>query len=147
MQTPASPRDRVVVWRFTDGKPGHEKQSHGLLQALGELTPLEIHRFDVRFRYMLWRQLRGHALHGDVDVPIPDLIVGVGHRTHPWMLLSRLVCGGKVVVLMKPSLPHRWFDLVFVAAPRPLPAQGQPGRDARRRVSVHRFRQAAGTSA
>ena len=114
MQTPASPRDRVVVWRFTDGKPGHEKQSHGLLQALGELTPLEIYRFDVRFRYMLWRQLRGHALHGDVDVPIPDLIVGVGHRTHPWMLLSRLVCGGKVVVLMKPSLPHRWFDLVFV---------------------------------
>ena len=105
---------RVVVWRFTDGKPGHEKQSLGLLQALGELVPLEIHRFDVRFTHMLWRQLRGHAFHGDIDIPIPDLIVGVGHRTHLPMLLSRLVCGGKVVVLMKPTLPHRWFDLVFV---------------------------------
>ena len=109
----AAPR-RVVVWRFTDGKPGHEKQSLGLLQALGELTPIEIHRFDVRFRYLFWRQLRGHALHGDIDVPVPDLIVGVGHRTHLPMLLSRLVCGGRVVVLMKPSLPHSWFDLVFV---------------------------------
>ena len=111
---PGRTRPRIVAWRFTDGKPGHEKQSRGLLQALGELVPLEIHRFDVRFRHMLWRQLRGHALHGDVDIPIPDLIVGVGHRTHLPMLLSRLVCGGKVVVLMKPSLPHRWFDLVFV---------------------------------
>ena len=105
---------RVVVWRFTDGKPGHEKQSLGLLQALAERVPLEIHRFDVRFTHLFWRQLRGHALHGDIDIPVPDLIVGVGHRTHPHMLLTRLVCGGKVVALMKPSLPHRWFDLVFV---------------------------------
>ena len=104
----------MVVWRFTDGKPGHEKQSLGLLQALSERLPLEIHRFDVRFTHLLWRQLRGHALHGDIDIPVPDLIVGVGHRTHPHMLLTRLVCGGKVVALMKPSLPHRWFDLVFV---------------------------------
>ena len=105
---------RVVVWRFTDGKPGHEKQSLGLLQALAERVPLEVHRFDVRFTHLFWRQLRGHALHGDIDIPVPDLIVGVGHRTHPHMLLTRLVCGGKVVALMKPSLPHRWFDLVFV---------------------------------
>lgn len=107
-------RRRVVVWRFTDGKAGHEKQSLGLMQALGQRVPLEVHVFDVRFMPVLWRQLRGHALHGDVDVPVPDLIVGAGTRTHLPMLLSRLVCGGKVIVLMKPSLPHRVFDLVFV---------------------------------
>lgn len=113
--TQRDPRPRrVVVWRFTDGKPGHEKQSLGLLQALAERVPLEVHRFDVRFTHLFWRQLRGHALHGDIDIPVPDLIVGVGHRTHLHMLLTRLVCGGRVVALMKPSLPHRWFDLVFV---------------------------------
>ena len=110
----ASSRRRVVVWRFTDGKPGHEKQSLGLLQALAERVPLEIHRFDVRFTHLFWRQLRGHALHGDIEIPVPDLIVGVGHRTHLYMLLTRFVCGGRVVALMKPSLPHRWFDLVCV---------------------------------
>ena len=107
-------RPRVVVWRFVDGKPGHEKQSAGLLQALGELVPLEVHRFDVRFNIVLRRQLWGHAVHSDVDIPIPDLIVGGGHRTHLPMLLARAVCGGKIVVLMKPSLPDRLFDLVFV---------------------------------
>lgn len=107
-------RERIVAWRFADGKPGHEKQSLGLLQALAAIAPLEVHHFDVRFGAMLWRQLRGHALHGDVDVPVPDLIVGAGHRTHLPMLASRLICGGKVIVLMKPSLPHRLFDLVFV---------------------------------
>ena len=107
-------RTRVVVWRFTDGKAGHEKQSLGLVQALKGLVPLEVHVFDVRFMSMLWRQLRGHALHGDIEVPIPDLIIGAGTRTHVPMLLSRLVCGGKVIALMKPSLPHRVFDLVFV---------------------------------
>ncbi|MYE10290.1 MAG: nucleoside-diphosphate sugar epimerase [Gammaproteobacteria bacterium] len=105
---------RVVVWRFTDGKPGHEKQSLGLLQALAERVALETHRFDVRFTHLFWRQLRGHALHGYIEIPVPDLIVGVGHRTHLYMLLTRFVCGGRVVALMKPSLPHRWFDLVFV---------------------------------
>ena len=113
MDTPAK-RERTVVWRFTDGKPGHEKQSLGLLQALSGLVPLEIYQFDVRFNYMLRRQLWGHAFHGHIDVPVPDLIIGVGHRTHLPMLLSRLVCGGKVIVLMKPSLPHRLFDLIFV---------------------------------
>ena len=107
-------RRRVVVWKFTDGKAGHEKQSLGLVQALTQLAPLEVHVFDVRFMPVLWRQLRGHALHGEVDVPIPDLIIGAGTRTHLPMLLSRLICGGKVIVLMKPSLPHRLFDLVFV---------------------------------
>ena len=107
-------RGRVVVWRFTDGKAGHEKQTLGLVQALKRLAPLTVHVFDVRFGPVLWRQLRGHALNGEVDVPVPDLIVGAGARTQLPMLVARFVCGGKVIVLMKPSFPHRLFDLVFV---------------------------------
>ena len=104
----------TVVWRLVDGKPGHEKQSAGLLQALAEFTPLAVYEFDMRFKALLWRQLRRYVQRRPADIPSPDLIVGVGHRTHVPMLLARAVCGGRSVVLMKPTLPHGLFDLVFV---------------------------------
>lgn len=46
--------------------------------------------------------------------PKPDLIIGAGDKTHLWMLLARLFHGGKVIVLMKPTLPTSLFDLVCV---------------------------------
>ena len=104
----------TVVWRFVDGKPGHEKQSAGLLQALAEFTPLAVYEFDMRFKALLWRQLHRHLQRRPADIPSPDLIVGVGHRTHVPMVLARAVCGGRSVVLLKPTLPHGLFDLVFV---------------------------------
>ena len=104
----------TVVWRFVDGKPGHEKQSAGLLQALAEFTPVAVYEFDMRFKALLWRQLHRHLHRRPADIPSPDLIVGVGHRTHVPMVLARAVCGGRSVALMKPTLPHRLFDLVFV---------------------------------
>lgn len=115
---------RCVVWRLVDGKPGHEKQSAGLLQGLEALLPLEVHEFDMRFPAMLWRQVQAHALQKrrtpdgtpapGPDIPAPSVLLGVGHRTHVPMLIARSACGGRTVVLMKPTLPHRWFDLIFV---------------------------------
>ena len=106
--------DTTVVWRLMDGKPGHEKQSTGLLQALAEFTPLAVYEFDMRFKALLWRQLHRRLRRRPVDIPAPDLIVGVGHRTHVPMVMARAICGGRSVVLMKPTLPDRLFDLVFV---------------------------------
>ena len=104
----------TVVWRFMDGKPGHEKQSAGLLQALAEFTPLAVYEFDMRFKALLWRQLHRNLRHRPVDIPSPNLVVGAGHRTHVPMIVTSAVCGGRSVVLMKPTLPHRFFDLIFV---------------------------------
>ena len=56
------------------------------------------------------RKLRGET----PDLPEPDLLVGAGHRTHLPVLVTRIVCGGRTVVLMRPTLPGRWFDLLFV---------------------------------
>lgn len=106
--------DRAVVWRFVDGKPGHEKQSLGLLQGMAKFVPLEIFTFDVRFNGFWRRQIRRHLMQYPGDVPVPDLIIGVGHGTHVPMLVSKAVCGGKTAVLMNPTLPHRLFDLVLV---------------------------------
>lgn len=48
--------------------------------------------------------------------PRPDFIIGAGHRTHFPMLLTRLLTGGKTIVLMKPSLPLSCFDLALIPA-------------------------------
>lgn len=55
-----------------------------------------------------------HWRHGRSSASAPDLIIGAGHKVHFAMLMSRLCCGGRTVVLMKPSLPTAMFDLVFV---------------------------------
>lgn len=104
----------LVVWRFVDGKPGHEKQSAGLLQGIEALRSIAVYEFDMRFKAMLYRQLRACLSGGETDLPRPDLLIGVGHHTHMPLLIARLICGGKSVVLMKPSLPQSWFDLLFI---------------------------------
>ncbi len=104
----------IVVWQFVDGKPGHEKQSTGLLQGLEALHPVEVYDIDVRFQGMLWRQIRRRLFNETPDFASPDLLIGVGHATHLPLLIARSVCGGRSVVLMKPTLPHRLFDLLFV---------------------------------
>ena len=45
---------------------------------------------------------------------VPDLIVGAGHKTHLPMLATRRAYGGKIVLLMKPTLPVRFFDLCII---------------------------------
>ena len=106
--------DRTVIWRFVDGKPGHEKQSAGLIQGIESIRPIEVHEIDVRIKAFYWRQIRRFLLDDTPDLPPPDLLLGVGHRTHLPLLLARLVCGGRSVVLMKPTLPRGFFDLLFV---------------------------------
>ena len=104
----------LVVWRLIDGRPGHEKQSAGLLQGIKALRSVDVHEFDMRSKAGFWKQVRTHARQRAPTAPAPDLIVGVGHRTHLPMVMARAACGGKSVVLMKPTLPHSLFDLIFV---------------------------------
>lgn len=103
----------LVIWRLTDGKPGHMQQTLGLAQALSRLTACDVIDID----------LRGDAP-GILDVLLrrfpagvarkrPDLVIGAGHRTHLALLAARRTTAAKIVALMKPSLPVAWFDLVI----------------------------------
>lgn len=106
----------VVVWSFSDGKPGHESQTRGLLAALGERVPLAEYPVNVEdCRAGLMACLTGRASFGQ-QLPDPDLLVGAGHATHLPMLNARRLRGGRVVVLMKPTLPVAWFDLCVIPA-------------------------------
>lgn len=114
-----------------DGKPGHDNQSRGLVQALADLTPLVLHTLPaVPIRCLLSTALGRQPAEWRA-LSCPDLIVGAGHRTHWSLLAARRARGGRCVVLMKPTLPPRWFDLCMVpehdrvaAGPRVLPTQG-----------------------
>ena len=115
-RTPVEHSRPLIVWRFTDGKPGHDNQTLGLLAALRTLAPVDdfpIHIADCRTGLVAC--LTGRTASG-LDAPDPDLIIGAGHATHLPMLNARRVRGGRVVVLMKPTLPTAWFDLCVIPA-------------------------------
>jgi mitochondrial fission protein ELM1 len=104
----------LVVWRFTDGKAGHEAQTLGLVQALERRRAVECVDFEAPGRakaVLTW--LTGRFPEG-ANLLAPDLIIGAGHRTHFSLLAARRTYGGKAVVLMKPSLPTSFFDLCLI---------------------------------
>ncbi len=107
MNTPS-----IVIWRFLDGKAGHENQTAGLVQALQGVQPVEVR--DLPVVDGLWRYLRQSL--PDATAPAPDLLLGAGHATHLPLLLTQIIKGGRTVLLMRPTMPRRWFDLCIIPA-------------------------------
>ncbi|MFT5396975.1 MAG: mitochondrial fission protein ELM1 [Gammaproteobacteria bacterium] len=102
------------IWRFTDSKPGHDSQSIGLCEAIGRLTTVS--RLDIQanstfgcFGNFLLNKFPAGKTFSD-----PDLIIGAGHGTHLSMLAARKARKGKIIVLMKPSLPLSLFDYCII---------------------------------
>lgn len=108
------PSRPLTLWRFVDGKPGHEKQTLGLTRALEKLMPLAVHDIScgARWQNLLW-WLRGVYPPGH-DLPRADLILVAGHGCHFAGLAARRAQGGKLVAIMRPSLPADWFDLCLI---------------------------------
>ena len=104
----------LVVWRFYDGKPGHDRQSLGLVQALANATAVETAEFDVRDQRNSFVQFLTGRLHLGERAPAPHLILGAGRRCQWPMLASKRARGGTTVYLMKPHLPTRCFDLCVI---------------------------------
>lgn len=115
MRAPAADADRpLVVWMVTDGKAGHMNQMRGLAHALSDRRPIEAARVDApgALRAVWWRLLGRFPI--GRDLPDPDLILCAGRRTHRAALAAKRARGGRVVALMRPSLPLRWFDLCLL---------------------------------
>lgn len=95
----------LTVWCVTDQKPGHDAQLRGLARALEDRTGSST----------LWLPA-GDAGHYRLaeGTAHPQLILAAGHRTHVPALRLRRRFGGKLVVLMKPTLPRWLFDLCVI---------------------------------
>lgn len=108
------PNTPLIIWRFTDGKPGHEKQSQGLIQGLQSYTTVRVET--IALHGTLFQRLR-QSLATCTTLSknsTPHLLIGAGHTTHLPLLRARQKHGGNSVVLMKPSLPSRCFDFVLI---------------------------------
>lgn len=114
----------IVVWRFTDGKAGHENQTAGLLTALRARVPVIDHDIPVNACPRALLSFISRRLPCVAALPDPDLITGAGHATHLPMLAAQRARGGHAVVLMKPSLPCSWFDACVI------PEHDGPGQHA-----------------
>jgi len=104
----------VIIWRFVDGKAGHDTQSRGLVESLQEQLAVSV--FDIpvnRYVSGFWSWLTASYRPGR-NLPAPDLLLGAGHATHWHLLAARRRWGGRIVLLMKPTLPVSWFDLCLV---------------------------------
>ncbi len=108
----------LCIWAVTDNKPGHLNQMRGLIDGLEASVP---HDWRVHSHWIetpistraniktLRNKERLISEHGR-----PDIILCCGHRTHWQALFLRACFGGKLVVLMRPSLPLWCFDLCIL---------------------------------
>jgi mitochondrial fission protein ELM1 len=102
-----------VIWRFIDGKPGHENQTLGLVLALAEQANVKVYNLEPvpswqAVKYLLQKSFPVQ------DRMSPALIIGAGHTTHLSVLAAQRSAGGQSVILMKPTLPTGLFDYCIV---------------------------------
>ena len=93
----------LVIWRFCDGKRGHENQTLGLVEALARRIPVTA--TDIYLRKS------SSPIHGSEK---PNLLLGAGHRTHGAVSRARRRTDARAVILMKPSLGRGRFDLCVI---------------------------------
>lgn len=104
----------LIIWQLTDGKPGHEKQTLGLINAIARRTAVDHYQIPVQPSVFTWvNYLAGRWHHGN-HLPLPDFIIGAGHHTHIHLLAAKKAFGGKTVVLMRPSVSASLYDYALI---------------------------------
>ena len=103
-----------VIWRFTDGKAGHDKQSLALVESLMNQTKCRLFDFNVQDQRnpILNIIFKNYKL--PEGITKPDIAIGAGHKTHLHLLAIKRCFNAKIVVIMKPSIPLIFFDLCII---------------------------------
>lgn len=111
---------KLKITIFTDRRPGHEKQTQGIVKALRNYVSLQINECVVQRNNIIQELIDylgfflprvNYSCVGDA----PDLIIGTGSRTHIPILSYKKKCGARAVVSMAPNrLLLRYFDLCLI---------------------------------
>jgi len=110
---------RVIA--LLDGRPGHEKQTMGIIQALHARIPVQVRRINVKPFSLIssliqtCRVFLPNSGMTHPDIVGGNLLIGTGSRTHLPMLLYKKKYGMPAVTCMSPPrhLAKR-FDICFV---------------------------------
>jgi len=100
----------LTLWLIGDGKPGHENQSLGLAEAMQRRVACDFHRISIAGKGGACGRICA-AFAQSAGLPKPDFIIAAGHATHFALLCLAKKHEAKSIVLMRPSLPWRCFDL------------------------------------
>ncbi|MBT8354313.1 MAG: mitochondrial fission ELM1 family protein [Desulfofustis sp.] len=112
----------LQVTLFSDGRPGHEKQSLGIIKALQAYVNVDVDKvevpdstlFDDLVSHLSLFFKVGKTSHSDTFQKT-DLFIGSGRRTHVPMLSARATKSAKIVTCMTPaSYLRAKFDLCCV---------------------------------
>ncbi len=123
--------DRLHVAALLDGRPGHEKQTLGLVEALGRRLDVRLSTIPVERPSPLRRlvescrcRLPGLGL-SRPELADAELLIGTGSSTHLPLLLYKKRYRIPAVTCMSPGWHLRGgFDLCFVPVHDGLPAGG-----------------------
>ena len=121
----------LTLWLIGDGKPGHENQSLGLAEAMQRHAACDIYRISIAGEGGIVGRIRA-ALTQSTGLPKPDFIIAAGHATHLALLCLARKHQAKSIVLMRPSLPLRCFDLCIA------PSHDFPNKQTRKNLILTR---------
>lgn len=102
------------VWVLADAKPGHVNQTEGLVKALSTYRKITVTRLPLLGFFGVSKMWLLKKCGKDTENGSPDLLIGTGHLTHLSLLAYKKCYGGKVVIMMSPSLPYGFFDMCLV---------------------------------
>lgn len=100
----------MLIRILSDGKPGHVNQSLGLARAIAARIPADIEQVDLTGGLISRIRQALRTPTGDR----PDLVISAGRRTHIPLAVSARRFSAKSIVIMRPSLPQRLYDLIVV---------------------------------
>ena len=103
-----------TIWRLLDGKTGHEKQSLALVKNLENQAECKVFNINIQYLENPFLALILKKYNLNKNLIRPDIAIGAGHKTHFHLLAIKRYFGAKIVVIMKPSLPLKLFDLCVI---------------------------------
>jgi mitochondrial fission protein ELM1 len=105
---------KLNIWLILDGKRGHEKQIEDLAFSINKKIKTNITK--IKKISFLNTVLNFMRIGNDPCKysPRPDFIITAGHQTHFDALQKKNRYGGKIILIMKPSIPSFLFDLIII---------------------------------
>lgn len=111
---------KLIIAAFFDGRPGHEKQTLGIIESLKTKTEIEVISVKVGkktvLRFLLDWSYYIFSTKSQVETSLSNcnLIIGTGTHTHLPMLLLKKKIFAPAVTCMTPAAPlQNRFDLIF----------------------------------